>query len=93
MTSFHYELDFQLEDESVYNLWIDRVLSSEGYEPGEISYIFCSDAYLLNLHKQYLQKVKYVLARARVRFKSSLQKLQRNNEANMIEDRDAVLLR
>ena len=54
--SFHYELDFQLENEDVYIQWIERILSSEGFEPGEISYIFCSDTYLAELHKKYLKQ-------------------------------------
>ena len=55
MISFHYEIDFHLEEEEVYRVWIHRILSSEGFETGDIGYIFCDDQYLRNLHKEYLK--------------------------------------
>src|SRR6218665_1465125 len=54
MISFNYELDFKLEDESVYVDWISRVISSENKNEGEINYIFCDDEYLIELNQQYL---------------------------------------
>lgn len=54
MVIFNYETDFQLENESVYEQWIDYVIESEGKEPGEINYIFCDDEYLHNINMQYL---------------------------------------
>ena len=54
MVIFNYETDFQLENESVYEQWIDAVIESEGKEPGEINYIFCDDEYLHNINMQYL---------------------------------------
>ena len=35
--------------------WIKTVIISEKKSPGEINYIFCSDAYLAALNQQYLQ--------------------------------------
>jgi len=35
--------------------WVVRVILSEGGKPGDISYIFCDDEYLLQLNLQYLQ--------------------------------------
>lgn len=54
MVIFNYETDFQLENESDYEQWIDAVIESEGKESGEINYIFCDDEYLHNINMQYL---------------------------------------
>ena len=34
--------------------WIQKIAQSEGYEIGELSYIFCSDKFLLGINQQYL---------------------------------------
>ena len=54
MISFNYELDFKLEDETIYSDWISKVISSENRDEGEINYIFCDDDYLIGLNQQYL---------------------------------------
>lgn len=54
MISFNYELDFILENESVYTDWISKVIISENKSEGEINYIFCDDEYLIGLNRQYL---------------------------------------
>lgn len=54
MVIFNYGTDFQLENESKYEDWIDSIIESEDKEPGEINYIFCDDDYLLEINKQYL---------------------------------------
>lgn len=54
MVIFNYETDFQLENESDYEQWIDAIIDSEGKEAGEINYIFCDDEYLHNINMQYL---------------------------------------
>src|SRR5690554_7703033 len=55
MVNFNYETNFQLENESQYEDWIDALIESEGKEAGEINYIFCNDDYLHNINMQYLQ--------------------------------------
>src|SRR5690554_1999595 len=55
MVNFNYETNFQLENESQYEDWIDAVIESEGKEAGEINYIFCNDDYLHNINIQYLK--------------------------------------
>lgn len=55
MISFNYESDFELTNESRYGDWISRVIQSEGKKEGEISYVFCDDAYLHEMNVQYLQ--------------------------------------
>ncbi len=55
MIDFHIETEFRLEDKDRYADWINRVILSEGFHTGAISYIFCSDAYLLSINTKYLQ--------------------------------------
>lgn len=54
MIEYHYKTDFRLENEIWYSDWINRVVSSEGFEIDAISYIFCDDAYLLELNLKHL---------------------------------------
>ena len=54
MISFNYELDFKLENETLYSDWISKVISSEMKNEGEINYIFCDDDYLVEINQQYL---------------------------------------
>jgi rRNA maturation RNase YbeY len=54
MISFNYELDFKLEDETLYSDWLSNVISSEMKSEGEINYIFCDDNYLVEINLQYL---------------------------------------
>ena len=39
--------------------WIKNVSLSEGYKIGDLNYIFCSDDYLLEINRQYLQHDYY----------------------------------
>lgn len=54
MISFNYETDFILTNESHYSDWISRIISSEGFDEGEINYIFCNDEYLHKINIEYL---------------------------------------
>jgi rRNA maturation RNase YbeY len=54
MISFNYETNFALENESNYEDWITRIIYSEGFEVGEINYIFCDDEYLHKINMEYL---------------------------------------
>ncbi|PQJ76776.1 rRNA maturation RNase YbeY [Polaribacter glomeratus] len=55
MVEFNYETTFQLEDENRLEKWIENVASNNGYEVGEINYIFCDDEYLLKLNVEFLK--------------------------------------
>jgi rRNA maturation RNase YbeY len=55
MISFNYETQFILENESAFEDWISRIIVSEGFEEGEINYIFCDDAYLHKINMEYLK--------------------------------------
>lgn len=52
--SFNYEMDFQLDNEELMSHWIANTIESEGFTAGEINYIFCDDAYLLDLNIEFL---------------------------------------
>ena len=54
MISFNYETDFELENESHYEDWISRIIDSEGFDEGDINYIFCDDEYLHIINLEYL---------------------------------------
>ncbi|THD69314.1 rRNA maturation RNase YbeY [Robertkochia marina] len=54
MIDFHYETDFQLEDENRYREWINKVVASEDLLLGPVNYIFCNDEYLHRINLEYL---------------------------------------
>lgn len=52
---FHIELkDFELEQTEKINQWLSQISLKENKEVKKVNYIFCSDDYLLELNKQYL---------------------------------------
>jgi len=54
MISFNYETDFEIPNEEQYENWISQVIESEDKTEGEINYIFCNDAYLLEKNIEFL---------------------------------------
>ena len=59
MISFNYELEFILQDESLYAEWISQVIQSESKKEGDINYVFCDDDYILQINQQYLNHDYY----------------------------------
>jgi len=59
MINFHYELDFTLKNPAKYVSWINRICDSEGSVVKELNYIFCEDAYLLEINQKYLNHDNY----------------------------------
>lgn len=55
MISFNYETELQLHNEEKLSEWISKAIINEGFNEGEINYIFCDDAYLLKLNVEYLK--------------------------------------
>lgn len=47
-------IDFELKDESKVKRWITAVVGGQEKRVGNISYLFCDDAYLLNINRTYL---------------------------------------
>ncbi len=58
MIDFHFENDFQL-DKDKYSDWLCRIIESEGFQLGDLAYVFCDDEYLLNINMQYLNHDTY----------------------------------
>nr|WP_322624892.1 rRNA maturation RNase YbeY [uncultured Flavobacterium sp.] len=54
MISFNYETEFEIANEEQYENWISAVIESEDKTEGEINYIFCDDAYLLEKNIEFL---------------------------------------
>lgn len=55
MISFNYETDFNFDNEEKLSNWISSVIRSEGFNEGEINYIYCDDDYLLKLNLEFLK--------------------------------------
>lgn len=48
------EVEFQLPDEDKLSAWLESISDSEQKSISQISYVYCSDDYLLNINKEYL---------------------------------------
>jgi probable rRNA maturation factor len=49
------DIDFELPDAEAVIGWINRVAEGEDKRIGAVSYIFCSDTYLIELNQEYLK--------------------------------------
>lgn len=54
MINYQYEVDFELGDPTKYTEWLLNVAASEQKRIGEITYVFVSDPYLLDINVKYL---------------------------------------
>ncbi|WGF93463.1 rRNA maturation RNase YbeY [Aequorivita marisscotiae] len=54
MIEFNFETDFTLDNSKKLRNWISKVIIAEGFEVGEILYIFCDDEYLHKLNIEFL---------------------------------------
>ncbi len=60
MISFFIEdVDYTLKDKLKIKRWIQQTITAEGKKTGDINIIFCSDEYLLEVNKQYLNHDYY----------------------------------
>ena len=51
---FNQDTDFQFKGKRLASRWLKEVAEAEGRSIGEISVVFCSDPYLLDINKKYL---------------------------------------
>lgn len=52
---FSEDIDFTLKEKQKVRQWIGATIKAEGFKRvGELSFVLCSDAYLLEINKQYL---------------------------------------
>lgn len=56
---FYEDIDFLLQDESLYELWLEKLEGKLGVELKKITYIFCSDEYLLKINQEHLNHDYY----------------------------------
>lgn len=51
---FEEDINFKLKNKALVRQWIKDTIRAEGFKLNSITYIFCSDDYLLNINRQYL---------------------------------------
>ena len=56
---FSEDSNFLLSDFPSYQKWITQVITTEGFQVGDINYVFVSDDYLLKINQEYLQHNYY----------------------------------
>jgi probable rRNA maturation factor len=54
MIEFYSETDFKIEDTKALSHWISEIILRENHELGDLTYVFCDDAYLHKLNLQFL---------------------------------------
>ena len=56
---FNEDVPYKLPKPQVTRQWLKRQAEAEGYAVGELNYIFCSDEYVLQVNRDYLQHDYY----------------------------------
>ena len=56
---FEEDISFKLKNKTQVRQWVTDTIIAEGFKLKELNYIFCSDAYLLEINKQYLDHDTY----------------------------------
>jgi rRNA maturation RNase YbeY len=56
---FEEDIHFKLKNKTGVKQWIKSTIETEGYNLKELNYIFCSDQYLLQINRQYLDHDTY----------------------------------
>ena len=59
MISFEYNCDVSFKPSLKHKLWLQQVIRKEGKIPGDISYIFCDDAYMIEQNNTFLNHDTY----------------------------------
>ena len=54
MISFHSETPFEISKPPAVSAWLSAIISQENYNEGEVSIVFCDDAFLHNLNVEFL---------------------------------------
>jgi len=55
LINFYSTTDFDISNQEEFRLWLLSVIKSEQKTLGELTYVFCSDEYLLDINQSYLQ--------------------------------------
>ena len=56
---FSEDIHYKPKQKNALRTWIKETVRAEGYKTGEINFVLCSDSYLLNINRQYLQHDTY----------------------------------
>ncbi|QJD78488.1 rRNA maturation RNase YbeY [Spirosoma rhododendri] len=56
---FNEDVDYKLPQKQATRQWLKEQTTREGYRIGELNYIFCSDEYVLQVNRDYLQHDYY----------------------------------
>jgi probable rRNA maturation factor len=59
ITFFEEDISYKLKQKTQVRQWIKNTIVAEGFLLDELTYIFCSDAYLLQINQQYLDHDTY----------------------------------
>ncbi len=59
MIEYHFETETPGFDSKEYTDWISDVIIKKNRLPGDLTYIFCSDEYILEMNRRYLQHDYY----------------------------------
>ena len=59
MITFNYQTAFVLKNESQTSDWIQKIIDSEGFQTGDINYVFCDDNYLNTMNVEFLNHNTY----------------------------------
>lgn len=54
MIEFYSETDFKIKNPKSLSHWISETILQENHQPGDLTYVFCDDAYLHKLNVQFL---------------------------------------
>ncbi len=54
MIEFYSETDFKIENPKALSHWISEIILQENHQLGDLTYVFCDDAYLHKLNVQFL---------------------------------------
>lgn len=56
---FEEDIAYKLKHKTALRQWITETIHAEGFKLKELTYIFCSDSYLLQINRQYLNHDTY----------------------------------
>ena len=56
---FEEDIQYNLKDKLKVKQWIKDTIGAEGFKLDELTYVFCSDEYLLQINQQYLDHDTY----------------------------------
>lgn len=59
MISFEYNCEVSFQPSLKHKLWLQQVIRKEGKVPGDISYIFCGDEYMIERNNAFLHHDTY----------------------------------